>query len=110
MSISSWIRWSGGSLLLGGIFLAIFVLVHPQSDFTPEVMARGIAKIAHNFHFAGAALAAFGLVGLHLRQMEKAGRLGLIGFILVFFGTVWFAGLGTSHRGRFSWLACSVSH
>ena len=94
MSSKSLISWSGLALVLGGALLALFVLVHPQTEFTPEVMSRGIAKLAHNFHFAGAALVAFGLIGLHLRQMESAGRLGLLGFILAFFGTVWFAGLG----------------
>jgi len=94
MTTSTWIRWSGLSLLLGGISLALFVLVHPQSEFNAEVMGRGVAEVAHNVHFLGASLAVFGLVGLHLRQMARAGRLGTIGFVLAFFGMVWFAGLG----------------
>ena len=94
MSTSRLIRWSGLSLLLGGTCIAAFVLVHPQGEFTANVMASGIAELAHTFHFVGATLAVFGLVGLLLRQMEHGGRLGLIGVLLAFFGTIWFAGLG----------------
>lgn len=94
MSTAKLIRWSGLALLLGGICIAIFVLVHPQSEFTANVMASGIAEVAHTFHFVGATLAVFGLVGLLLRQLEQGGRLGLIGVLLAFFGTIWFAGLG----------------
>jgi hypothetical protein len=87
-------RWSGAALIAGGALIAAFVLVHPQGEFTPAVMASGIAQIAHSLHFLGATLAAFGFIGVLLRLQERGGRLGLAGGVLTFFGTVWFAGLG----------------
>ena len=94
MSNTKLIRWSGLALVLGGICLALFVLIHPQGAFTADVIASRIAETAHTFHFLGATLAIFGFVGLLLYQLEKGSRLGLIGVILAFFGTIWFSGLG----------------
>lgn len=94
MPLSKLVRWSGLALILGGICIALFVLVHPQDEFSADVMAGGRAEVAHEFHFVGATLAVFGLVGLLLHQFEERRRLGLIGGLLAFFGTIWFAGLG----------------
>ena len=94
MNTQTLIRWSGLALVLGGICIAIFVLIHPQGAFTADVIASKIAETAHTFHFLGATFAIFGFIGLLLHQMEKGGRLGLIGVILAFFGTIWFSGLG----------------
>lgn len=88
------VRWCGAALIAGGALVAAFVLVHPQGEFTPAVMASGIAQVAHSLHFLGATFAAFGLVGVLLRLVERGGKLALSGAILSFFGTVWFAGLG----------------
>jgi hypothetical protein len=87
-------RWSGLSLAAGGICIAIFVLVHPQGEFTPGVMAGSQAQVAHTFHFIGASLATLGLAGLLGRLVERRGRLALVAVVLAFFGTVWFSGLG----------------
>lgn len=76
MSPAKLIRWSGLALLAGGIGMALFVLVHPQDEFTANVMASRIAEVAHTLHFLGATLAVFGVVGLLLRQVEHGGRLG----------------------------------
>ncbi len=79
---------------MGGVCIAIFVLVHPLDEFTSEVMSGARAQIAPSFHFVGAALSLFGLMGVILSQAEGGRRLGLVGAIVAFFGMVWFAGLG----------------
>ena len=95
MSPSTLIRWSGLSALLGGISFALFMLTHPWGDIAgPQVALGGGWVLAHSLRIAGMLLALFGLVGLYARQMEAAGRMGLIGFILAFIGTFMFGGVG----------------
>src|SRR5438309_2938708 len=94
MGIRGLLRWSGISMMAGGACIVIFVLVHPQGEFTPAVMAGTQAQVAHTFHFVGATLAAFGLAGLLAHQVERHDRLALVGVIVAFFGAVWFSGLG----------------
>jgi hypothetical protein len=88
------IGWSGLALIAGGVAIALFVLVHPQGEFNADVIRGGQAILAHNFHFVGAALTAFGLGGLLLDQLDRGKRFGATATLVAFFGTVWFAGLG----------------
>src|SRR5712691_7876291 len=90
----TFVNWSGLAMIAGGAGIALFVLIHPQSEFTPEVMRGGQAVLAHNFHFLGAALTAFGVGGLLLDELERGKRFGATAALLAFFGSIWFAGLG----------------
>jgi hypothetical protein len=85
MSTAKLIRWSGLSLMLGGIIGAVGLLIHPPADtavyalyplWVPAHLLAGIASL----------LIALGLVGLYARQLEKVGLAGLIGFVLTFVG------------------------
>src|SRR5512138_3210082 len=91
MSSTKLIRWSGLSLLLGGVAFAVHLLTHPPGEtaqyafyplWVPSHLIGGIASI----------LILLGLVGLYVRQSEKVGLLGLIGFILAFVGWTLSAG------------------
>jgi hypothetical protein len=95
MSFAQLIRWSGLAGILGGISIAVFVLVHPWNQFVGAEVARTTAwRIAHSLHFVGATLTLLGLIGLYARQMQHLGQLGLIGFVLAFIGTAMFVGTG----------------
>lgn len=94
LATATLVRWSGLALIVGGVGIALFVLIHPQSEFSPEIMRGGQAILAHNFHFLGAAVAVLGLGGLLLRELEQGSRFGAVATLLAFFGTIWFAGLG----------------
>ena len=88
------VRWSGLALIAGGVGIALFVLIHPQSEFNAEVMRGGQAILAHNFHFLGAALTVFGLGGLLVYELDRADRFAATATVVAFFGSIWFAGLG----------------
>ena len=58
-------RWSGITLMLAGIYIAMFGLDHP----------------------IGIILAAIGLAGLHFEQGQEAGKLSLLGLIITIVGS-----------------------
>ena len=93
---SELIRWSGLALLLGGVCIALFVLVlYPVGGFFGAGPVHHPAWVpAHSLHFAGALLTLVGLIGLYARQWARAGRLGLVGFLLALGGTAMFVGTG----------------
>jgi len=86
MQSKSLIRWCGLALLVGGVLYAINGLFHldnnnPQSVFSPLWLP--LQLVITTFY----ALSVLGLIGLHLRQKDKAGRLGLIGIVLAVIGS-----------------------
>ena len=94
-SRSELVRWSGLAAVVGGVAIALFVLSHPWDRFVGAEVARtGRWRLAHTLHFAGASFALLGFVGIYVRQRERAGRLGLIGFVVAFAGTAMFVGTG----------------
>src|ERR1700674_5150738 len=88
-------RLSAVACVLGGIFLAAFVLVHPWDQLMGAAIARTAQwRLAHTFHFAGAAFALLGLPALYAQQEGALGWLGSTGFILSFLGNAMFLGTG----------------
>jgi hypothetical protein len=87
-------RLSGLALMLAATMfvvaelLAFAILVQQGSEYDLQQIARTGAFILQSLLtlFAGALLLG-GMVGLYVRQSEAAGKLGLIGFLLAFFGT-----------------------
>ena len=85
MTTRKLIRWSGLSLMLGGVGYAVRAIMHPPGEtaqytfdplWVPSHVIGGIALI----------LIALGLVGLYVRQLDKVGLPGLIAFIVTFIG------------------------
>ena len=79
MKTQTLIRWSGLALLLAGVLYLLSVL-HP-----PNTLEGVLAPAWVPVHFVISIhhlLLVFGLIGLYAFQMEKAGRLGLIAFLL----------------------------
>jgi drug/metabolite transporter (DMT)-like permease len=89
-------RWSGLALMLGGVAMALFVLLlFPVGGFFGAQRAHHPLWVpAHTMHFISALLMLFGLVGFYARQAERAGWLGRVGFGLAFAGTAMFVGTG----------------
>lgn len=88
MSAQRLIQWSGLGTAIGGVLLALFPLLHPNHDeagFTSWLWVP-----AHAMIHVGIILALFGLVGLFVRQLDRAGWLGLAGFLTAFVGTAGF--------------------
>lgn len=86
MSPVKLIRWSGLSLMLGGIAIALHYLTHPPGE-TAQYTLYPLWGLAHWLGGIASLLILFGLVGVYLRQSEKVGVLGVIGFVLAFAGS-----------------------
>ena len=79
------IRWSGLAAIVGGVIFAGIQPIHPP-DVLASVTTQAWAIITTT-KLAMCFLLLLGLVGLYARQVEKAGWLGLAGFLL--FGFSW---------------------
>jgi hypothetical protein len=93
--------------MAGGICLAAFVLIHPWDELLGAAIARTLRwRLAHGFHFLGAAFVLLGLLGINARQRDRLGPVGDIGFILSFIGNSLF--LGTGMITAFIWPMLAV--
>ena len=99
MTTSSLYRLNGFALVLAAVVFAIAEVI-AFSIFAAQGEDYDLAEVARSGAFflqslltlfAGTLLLG-GLVGFYLRQSEEAGRLGLVGFLLAFFGTVFVVG------------------
>jgi hypothetical protein len=77
---SNLIRWAGLSAVAAGVLFVVIQIIHPV-DVLESVTSGGWAIV----HYLGIAMGFFGLLGLtglYARQGEKAGWLGLAGYLL----------------------------
>ncbi len=74
------IRWTGLSAIVAGVIFAGIQPIHPP-DFLPSVTTGKWAVII-TLKLTMCFLFLLGIAGLYFRQAEKAGWLGLTGFIL----------------------------
>lgn len=90
MSSSTLYRLSGLALVLGGVIAAMFNIVNSvafpsnSANIDPKVVTATPWQIVNLIIFTGGVLVLLGLPGAYLRQAKQAGKLGLIGFILMF--------------------------
>jgi hypothetical protein len=74
------IRWAGLSAVVSGILFIVIQVIHP-----PDVLSSVSTEAWAIVHYVGIAMALFGLlgvVGIYAWQVEEAGWLGLVGFLL----------------------------
>jgi hypothetical protein len=86
MSPAKLIRWSGLISLLAGVLYALAAFLHPVGEDLAAITSPKWVP-AHLVYWVSVILMQLGLVGLYARQVEKAGWLGLAGFVLAFIGT-----------------------
>ena len=87
MSTKNLSRWSGVACILAGLLIALTTLVHPSRE-TPEIILEQELRLV-TAHWLGTFFGGFlllGLPGLYAAQSERAGRLGLVSFLMLFFG------------------------
>ncbi|MGE3270967.1 MAG: hypothetical protein AB7P40_19595 [Chloroflexota bacterium] len=82
------IRAGGLATIVGGALFALFPLLHP--DHTEAGYTSATWVPIHLMPNLGAILVLFGLVGLLIRQFQRAGWIGLAGFVVAFIGTASF--------------------
>jgi hypothetical protein len=86
MSSTNLIRWSGLISILAGVLYALAAILHPVGEDIAAYTSPNWVP-AHLIYWVSAILMLFSLIGLYARQVEKAGWLGLVGFVLAFIGT-----------------------
>jgi hypothetical protein len=87
-------RWSGLANLLAGAATAAYWFIHPGLDDPANALLT--RWTAMSLAFVGLlVLFLWGLTGLYLCQVERAGGLGLAGYLLGFAGTAMFIGAGS---------------
>lgn len=80
-------RLTSAALALGGVAGAAFVIVSRGEIIGAMAMLSTRWMIAHNLHFASAALLLFGVVGLYLSHSHEMSTLGHFAFVLALLGT-----------------------
>jgi len=76
----SLIRWAGLSAMAAGIIFVVTQPLHPPDVLSSVTTARW--AIVHIFSTAMCFLALLGITGLYARQVEEAGWLGLVGYLV----------------------------
>jgi hypothetical protein len=95
VSASGLLRLSGLALVMAAVMFviaemlafAIFVKAGAAYDLK-QIAQTGTFFLQSILTLFAGALLLGGMVGLYIRQSEAAGKLGLVGFVLAFFGTV----------------------
>lgn len=91
MATQKSIRWSGLSLMLGGVAYAAHLISHPPGE-TAQYAFYPLWGPSHWLGAIGMLLIPLGLIGLYARERDKVGLLGLIGLILTYIGCTLSAG------------------
>jgi hypothetical protein len=85
------IRWSGVSLMLGGVLLAVHLFTHPAGE-TAQYAFEPLWVPSHVIGAVAFLLIALGLMGFYARQARQMGWLGLVAVVLSFAGAALTAG------------------
>jgi hypothetical protein len=89
ISTAALMRMAGFSALLAGLAIVVLGMFHPANE--PSYVTTPTWIIVHICATSLGFFGVLGLAGLYARQVEKAGWLGLIGFLLF---SVWMALVG----------------
>ena len=92
MSTKNLSRWSGIACILAGLLTVLTTLVHPSRETLEIILEQELRLVAG--HWLGTFFCGFlllGLPGLYAAQSERAGRFGLLSFLILFFGTLFTA-------------------
>ncbi|HET9424431.1 MAG TPA: hypothetical protein VFO55_03595 [Gemmatimonadaceae bacterium] len=87
-------RLTSAALALGGIAGAAFIIISRGEIVGALAMLSPRWMIAHNLHFASAALLLFGVVGLYLSHSHAMSLVGHFAFVLALLGTGFYFATG----------------
>ncbi len=91
ISPTALLRRSGLLAIAAGAYMVLLPFVHPESPQNAAWVA------VHLLGFAALAVIQLALVGIFARQIQRAGRLGVAGFLVAFFGTAMMLLEGREH-------------
>lgn len=87
-------RLTAAALALGGILGAAFVIISRGEVMGARAMLSQRWMVAHNLHFASAALLLFGVVGLYMSHSSRMTLGGHFAFVLALLGTGFYFATG----------------
>jgi hypothetical protein len=99
MSSSNLIRWSGLAAIVGGVLIVVSDVLNAvlfPGEPGSQVMITSTWSIVQILGLVALALIALALVGMYACQLQQAGTLGLIAFVIAFGGTLMVFGLSWS--------------
>ncbi|OLE70955.1 hypothetical protein AUF78_04305 [archaeon 13_1_20CM_2_51_12] len=85
MGVQNLAHWSGPTLMLGGLLLAIHYLTHPLGE-TSTFILTGVWVPVHFIGSVAWVLILLGSAGFYSQYSGRLGHLGSIGFLLAFIG------------------------
>lgn len=85
-------RWAGLSAVLAGLCAIVVGMFHPVNEYVSVTTPTW--AIVHVFALGMSFFGLYGMVGLYTRQAEKAGWLGLAGFVMFSLWLVLMFGFG----------------
>ena len=88
-SLAALLRWSGLALIAGGLLRAVATVLHPSRETTATILAAEVRLVAAHVLFTLSYLLACSASPACMGTSSvRMGRLGLIGFVLAFLGTM----------------------
>jgi hypothetical protein len=88
-SLAALLRWSGLALVAGGLLMAVATVLHPSRETSATILETEVRLVAAHVLFTlSYLLVLLGLPGLYGAHSVGMGRLGLVGFLLAFMGTM----------------------
>src|SRR2546428_9263851 len=103
MALQSLARWSGPTLMLGGLLLSIHYFTHPLGE-TPQFIRSAIWAPAHFIGAVAWVLILLGSAGVSSQYYGQARRFVSGGVLLAFLGAAYRRGgilvVGALHRRR----------
>src|SRR5688572_32462789 len=84
-------RWSGIACILASVLFALATVLHPSRE-TPEIILKQEFRLvaAHWLYTLFFGFFMLGLTGLYTLQSEQAGLFGLVSYLMLFFGALFF--------------------
>lgn len=89
------VQWSGAATIVGALLILQAPIFHP--DDGPEALVSPLWVPNHFALYVGYALIQLGLIGILIRQIRHAGRLGVLGFVIAFLGAAFTLMEGRDH-------------
>ena len=88
-SVAALLRWSGLALVTGGLLMAVASALHPSRETTATILQAEVRLVtAHVLFTLSYLLILLGLPGLYGAHSVRMERLGLVGFLAAFAGTM----------------------
>jgi hypothetical protein len=91
MPSATLLRLSGLATIIGGVLFALAEIAesifHPQNQPLSERFAAPSLQAIESASWLASVILLLGLIGLYVRQAQKAGLFGLIAFLVAFLGT-----------------------